>query len=71
MKICVWEKKTGKYKTTCGHAPSRLGRGWMYCPFCGSNLNISVDRSEYQKKYYQAHKKLHSEYYKEYYKEHR
>lgn len=69
MKLCVWEKYSGKYITTCGHQAHVIGRGWDYCPYCGNFLEIS--RKMYQANYHKKNKDKHAEYYKGYYKEHR
>ena len=69
MEVCVWEKMKGKYKTTCGHNPANIGRGWTYCPFCSGLLTVS--KVFYQKKYHEAHKADKQQYYKKYYEEHK
>ena len=69
MKVCEWKKVTGKYVTTCSHQPARIGKAWMYCPFCGNHLIIDNDRAEYQKQYYLKNREKHRQYYKKYYQQ--
>lgn len=69
IEICVWEKYAGKHKTSCGHQARVVGRGWLYCPYCGHYIELSD--KEYQRLYYQRNKEKHAAYYREYYKEHK
>jgi hypothetical protein len=65
IEVCVWERYSGKYVTSCGHQAHAMGRGWNFCPFCGKYYELS--KKKYQTEYHKKHKEEHAEYYKEYY----
>lgn len=51
---CCWTKKGEQYITDCGRTSKIRGRGWEYCPYCGSVL--SLERRKYYQEYYKAKK---------------
>lgn len=51
---CKWEKTIKGYVTLCGHAPKQMGRGWVFCPYCGKSLD--KERANYLHDYYKNHK---------------
>ncbi len=51
-KMCRWKKTKRGYETLCGHIPNIMGRGYLYCPYCG--LLLEKDRADYFKRYYKT-----------------
>jgi hypothetical protein len=50
---CKWEKTIKGYVTLCGHALKMMGRGYIYCPYCGKELDKA--RADYLHSYYKNH----------------
>lgn len=65
MAVCIWKKYKGHYKTACEHTTERMGKMWMFCPYCGNRLSVDINRKAYQAKYYRDNKEKFREYYLE------